>query len=163
MLTKLRTLVLASALALVISAAASAQSRTPTLATAQSHMPTYSTAPQYMQTQDALYNFNLYIASFQMNYYVVATYKNGNVVETKHSSQAAAQAYAEWLWFHIAELDNAHVESRYEAGAFVYFDTYDKLADAQHDADVFESIGLATDIVWVNQKSFQFFYSQLLK
>ncbi len=158
MTTYLRTLTLALAATLAMTAAAGAQTRTTSSSTTLTSSK-YNSAQNYMLQRDATYDFALYAAAYETHWYVVAVYKNGNVVETMYTSQSSAQSYANWLSFHIAELDTAYVEARYELGEFVYWNTYDKLADAQYYAALLESLGLETQIHWVSE--YQYFTAPL--
>lgn len=95
---------------------------------------------------DVIYDYQVWAAPEVTNYYVIATYKNGSVSEYRFSTESGAKQFRTWLYFHIAELKSATIESRVEAGDYVLIQTFDKRADAQDLADLLQSIGLYVQI-----------------
>jgi len=147
MATSLRTSILSAAILLV--AVVSAHGQSPyklAEATSQNSSLGYAAEVNYYTQQDLLYDWQVFAASWETNWYVVATYKNGQVSESKHSTQQAADQFAAWLLFHIAEISSVKVEDRVELGPFEFVATFDKRADAESLAETLESLGLVTDI-----------------
>lgn len=95
---------------------------------------------------DYSFDYDLYAAEWETNWYTIVLWDNGTVSEYWSASPESANQFAIWLWLHYVEVKDIDIISRVEPGEWQYVDTFDKRADAEAAADILEADGLATDI-----------------
>ena len=81
--------------------------------------------------EDMLYDFELWWVHDVTRYYVVAEFTDGHVEEYEFMSQGASDDFVAWLYFHIADVENAYVEKGSKT-VEEYVATYDTRAEAKH-------------------------------
>ncbi|MEX0938214.1 MAG: hypothetical protein WDZ59_10185 [Pirellulales bacterium] len=144
MLTSLRTLCIG--LAVTLAAAGAASAAEGTYSYSSTRYATNTSSSSAIFNPDVVYDYEVWASYYELNWYVVATYENGHVSEYKHSSHVDANDFAAWLWFHIVEIEDVDVVSRWELSEPEFVQRFDKRADAVDLAELFEDFGLAAEI-----------------
>jgi hypothetical protein len=155
-----RLLALTAVLFASVGSLAVAEKNPPTSRTAASNLPN---TDQYLIpakpgsaifNPDIFFDYEVWAAPQETHWYVVAEYKDGSVSEYRCVTEDSAKQFQLWLYFHIAELKKATVVSRVEAGDYVFFQSFDKRADAQNLAALLQSVGLYVEIRSVSTLQF---------
>ena len=77
---------------------------------------------------DYSFDYDLYAAEWETNWYTIVLWDNGTVSEYWSASPESANQFAIWLWLHYVEVKDIDIISRVEPGEWQYVSTFDKRA-----------------------------------
>ena len=95
---------------------------------------------------DIIYDYDLYAAEWETNWYTIVLWDDGTVSEYGSYSQQGAQNFAIWLYLHIVEVRDIDIISRVEPGEWQFVGRFGTRAAAEDVEDDLQADGLATDI-----------------
>lgn len=91
-------------------------------------------------------DYEVHVAEWQTNWYVIVTWDDGTVTEYRTYSEQGAKGWAIWLLLHVVEVHDVDVVSRAELSNWVYIDTFGTYSLAVAEATAWQADGYETDI-----------------